>query len=357
MAYNNPENFLIAGNDEHGINPATPGKRTPVMPYINRSIYENEFNNAAKNCFLADSLRIGFFVLDVKPNRQDLSVSQRVNIVNRANPTLVFTFAYNAAGDGQSFSSANGIETFYSPINQFAESSKQLSTDVYNEALSATGLNGRGVKTLDIAMLSAVRVPAGLIEAGFMTNFEEAKLMLDPDYQKAIGQSATKGVCEVLNVLYTPIEKDIFPTLKVGSQGKYVRYLQFKLKTQGYNITSVDGIFGNNTQNAVIAFQQANNLTADGIVGPKTWNNINLLNPQNTVLKKGSIGSYVGYLQQKLYSKLYPVGVIDGIFGVNTERAVKDFQQENSLTPDGIVGAKTWAKVLDISTSRPFPQN
>ena len=145
--------------------------------------------------------------------------------------------------------------------------------------------------------------------------------------------------------------------MKVGSQGKYVRYLQFKLKTQGYNITSVDGIFGNNTQNAVIAFQQANNLTADGIVGPKTWNNINLLNPQNTVLKKGSIGSYVGYLQQKLYSKLYPVGVIDGIFGVNTERAVKDFQQENSLTPDGIVGAKTWAKVLDISTSRPFPQN
>ena len=36
--------FLIAANDEHGLNPPTAGKRTPIMPYINRSFYENEFN-------------------------------------------------------------------------------------------------------------------------------------------------------------------------------------------------------------------------------------------------------------------------------------------------------------------------
>ena len=357
MAYNNAENFLIAGNDEHGINPPTPGKRTPIMPYINRQIYENEFNYAAKNCFLADCLRIGYYILDVKPNRQDLSVSARVNIINRTSPTLVYTFAYNAAGDGQSFSGANGIETFYSPINQFAENSKELTTDVYDETIKATGLNGRGVKTLDVAVLSAVRVPSGLIEAGFMTNFEEAKLMLDPDYQKAIGQSAAKGVSQFLNVQYTNIEEEKFPVLRVGSGGKFVRYLQFKLKTEGYNITSVDGIFGTNTQSAVIAFQQANNLSPDGIVGTKTWAAVNLLNPEQKVLKKGSTGSFVKYLQQKLYSKLYPVGTIDGIFGANTERAVKDFQTANGLSPDGIVGPKTWEKIEDISTSRPFPQN
>ncbi len=357
MAYNNAEEFLIAGNDEHGINPPTPGKRTPIMPYINRAIYENEFNFWAKNYFLADCLRVGYYILDVKPNRQDLSVSARVNVINRAMPTLVYTFAYNAAGDGQSFSSANGIETYYSPINQFATESRELTTDVYNEAVSATGLNGRGVKTLDIAVLSAVRVPSGLIEAGFMTNFEEAKLMIDPDYQQVIGRSAAKGVSQFLNVNYIPIENDSFATLRVGDRGRLVRYLQFMLKIDGYNISSVDGIFGQNTQNAVIAFQQANNLTPDGIVGPKTWNSINLLNPQNRVLRKGSIGSEVKYLQRKLYSKLYPVGTIDGIFGSNTERAVKDFQQENGLTVDGIVGPKTWSAIQDISTSRPFPRN
>ena len=235
--------------------------------------------------------------------------------------------------------------------------SKEIATNVYNEAVAATGLNGRGVKTLDIAMLSAVRVPAGLIEAGFMTNFEEAKLMLDPDYQKVIGMSATKGVSEFLNVQYIPIENENFPIIKVGSRGRFVRYLQFMLKIEGYNIGSVDGVFGPNTQNAVIAFQQANNLTPDGIVGPKTWESINLLNVEKTILKKGSTGSAVKYLQRKLYSKLYPVGTIDGIFGSNTERAVKEFQQENGLTPDGIVGPKTWQAVQDISTSRPFPQN
>ena len=49
---NNAGNYIIGGNDEHGINPPTIGKRTPVMPYINRSIYENEFNYAAKKNFL-----------------------------------------------------------------------------------------------------------------------------------------------------------------------------------------------------------------------------------------------------------------------------------------------------------------
>ena len=31
---NPAEYFKIGGNDEHGVNPPTPGKRTPVMPYI-----------------------------------------------------------------------------------------------------------------------------------------------------------------------------------------------------------------------------------------------------------------------------------------------------------------------------------
>ena len=117
---NSPSNFLIAANDEHGINPPTPGKRTPMMPYIDRQIYENEWNYAVKNAFLADCLRIGFNIFDVKPNRQDLPINNRVNAVNRVNPTCLVTFAYNAFGDGTTFNQANGLEVFYSPNNSFA---------------------------------------------------------------------------------------------------------------------------------------------------------------------------------------------------------------------------------------------
>jgi peptidoglycan hydrolase-like protein with peptidoglycan-binding domain len=56
-----------------------------------------------------------------------------------------------------------------------------------------------------------------------------------------------------------------FQTIKYGSSGEYVRIAQRKLGV------SVDGIFGNNTKNAVIAFQDNKNLVADGIVGRLTW--------------------------------------------------------------------------------------
>lgn len=52
-----------------------------------------------------------------------------------------------------------------------------------------------------------------------------------------------------------------------SSQNKQI---QQKLKDLGYYSGSVDGIYGNATRNAVVAFQKANGLTADGVAGPKT---------------------------------------------------------------------------------------
>lgn len=55
--------------------------------------------------------------------------------------------------------------------------------------------------------------------------------------------------------------------LRLNSIGPEVELLQSTLKN-----LKIDGIFGTNTQNAVINFQKNNNLTPDGIVGPNTWN-------------------------------------------------------------------------------------
>lgn len=59
-------------------------------------------------------------------------------------------------------------------------------------------------------------------------------------------------------------------TLRKGSTGTEVRELQELLNRHGAGLT-VDGIFGNGTQTAVINFQKKNGLTPDGIAGPKTW--------------------------------------------------------------------------------------
>ena len=58
-------------------------------------------------------------------------------------------------------------------------------------------------------------------------------------------------------------------------------------------------------------------------------------------LKVGSKGDAVKTMQSKLKRWGYYDGAVDGIFGKQTEAAVKKFQKANGLTADGIVGEKT----------------
>lgn len=59
--------------------------------------------------------------------------------------------------------------------------------------------------------------------------------------------------------------------------------------------------------------------------------------------KRGSTGSAVSEIQQKLLNWGYYSGEVDGIFGSRTEAAVRLFQQKNGLAVDGKVGAQTLA--------------
>lgn len=63
------------------------------------------------------------------------------------------------------------------------------------------------------------------------------------------------------------------------------------------------------------------------------------------LLKYGSQGNDVKDLQNRLNANGYNLSV-DGSFGKNTLSAVKDYQQKNALTADGIVGVNTWGKLL-----------
>jgi len=57
---------------------------------------------------------------------------------------------------------------------------------------------------------------------------------------------------------------------KVGARGENVAEVQNALKSLGYYLGGVDGIFGVKTQDAVMRFQKARGLTSDGIVGSQT---------------------------------------------------------------------------------------
>jgi len=62
-------------------------------------------------------------------------------------------------------------------------------------------------------------------------------------------------------------------------------------------------------------------------------------------LKRGSRGQAVRALQTILQNKNFDPGTIDGIFGPNTERAVKSFQTAQRIQVDGIVGPETKGKL------------
>ena len=69
------------------------------------------------------------------------------------------------------------------------------------------------------------------------------------------------------------------------------------------------------------------------------------------LLKKGDNNENVKLMQQKL-------GIEPAVtnFGPKTEAAVKEWQAKNGLTPDGIVGPSTWAKIMgEATTSVPTP--
>ncbi|TGM28246.1 peptidoglycan-binding domain-containing protein [Leptospira levettii] len=67
-------------------------------------------------------------------------------------------------------------------------------------------------------------------------------------------------------------------------------------------------------------------------------------------IRQGSTGPTVTFLQKNLitlgYGSILSPNGADGIFGSKTNQAVRDFQLKNSLVVDGIVGSKTWEKIL-----------
>lgn len=165
--------------------------------------------------------------------------------------------------------------------------------------------------------------------------------------------------------------------LRLGSVGQEVVIVQTMLNriSQNYpaipKIRPVIGAFDENTEAAVKEFQRIFNLTPDGIVGKATWYKMvylyvgvtrlsELVSQGQTffavqfqfpgILREGSSGTEVEVLQYMLAllaefdNSLSPLQM-DGVFGPNTTRAVRSYQQMAGLAVDGVVGPATWNSI------------
>ncbi|HAG85695.1 MAG TPA: hypothetical protein DCL61_32300 [Cyanobacteria bacterium UBA12227] len=185
-----------------------------------------------------------------------------------------------------------------------------------------------------------------------------------------------------------------------GDSGVEVTEIQKRLQELNYFNRQPTGYFGQVTEDAVIRFQQDQGLAPDGIVGQSTkaalFNqtesrvrsespvnrtvSLTTLPPPRPVgtlppprelgtlppppnfpgtssrqevtqtqsikeLRFGDRGSAVSQLQQKLREEGFDPGPVNGIYGVQTEEAVKQFQRANRLRVDGIAGSQTLAEL------------
>lgn len=168
--------------------------------------------------------------------------------------------------------------------------------------------------------------------------------------------------------------------LREGDIGAAVELLQRRLNRISANFPAIpkiypaNAVFGPATTAAVKEFQRVFDLTPDGVVGPATWyrvlyiyNGIKRLSELNSegltlgeistqfpsALSRGSTGVGVEVLQYYLayiaaFVATVPSVTVDGVFGEETEAAVRAFQRTYGLAEDGVVGEVTWRELSDV---------
>ena len=175
-------------------------------------------------------------------------------------------------------------------------------------------------------------------------NFQTANGMeptgaLDEATADAIGRDDAQSKAGFLEALAA---KSAGGVLKSGQSGEAVVKLQGALAALGYYKGASDGMFGEGTKSAVMAFQTANGLYPSGEAdqavkfklyegSPVAWADF----IQDKLCKKGDSGRGVRSLQRRLRALGYFDGECAASFGDRTERAVTLFQKENALPETG----------------------
>ena len=187
-----------------------------------------------------------------------------------------------------------------------------------------------------------------------------------------------KGLSELYSegITISEIERKYERLLKLGTRGPSVRILQYYLQFLSYfNLklpyVSMDGIFGQETYDAVLTFQSLYGLEVDGIVGKNTWDMIqdayigvlnslpdeyrsysSLLYP-GYIITTGASGKVVEQLQTFLKTiadnnPAVPQIKVDGYYGDQTKNAVLAIQKLQGLEQNGQVGVLTWNAIVNL---------
>ena len=298
---------------------------------------ENKLTMEVGNKVIAKLENLGHTVIACKPNSArtvNQSLGSRCEKAN-SNRVDIFVSIHFNAFNGQ----ANGTEVF-----AISDAGKKVAQKVLDEIVKL-GFFNRGVKSgSHLYVLRRTNMPGILIECCFIDSAKDIQLYDGETMANAIVAGLTG---KVANTSVNPVPNAPVNTVIDEEQNKDKSILRLQKALNRLKITDKnnrtlveDNSMGQATSSATEKFQRIVGVLPTGIAGNTTWDAINQILAKRVVQGTHTSGVIIRYLQ-------YRVGADpDGIYGPQTEAAIKKFQQQNGLTADGIIGAITWQKLV-----------
>ena len=210
--------YLVGLDDGHGIN--TAGKRTVALKEDikfngkNRKkgtiIHENEFNEAIMKKVEPILKRCGIDYIELAPTDADTPLSTRANTANRKGCDLVVSIHANALAGTKWQTGAYGLVVIKTRGCQ--SKTDKLASVMYKHLkevdFPSNGETKYGVRVdtdisgFTLAILRQTKMPAVLVELGFMDNWNDVKVMCTEKFQDECAEGIAKAICEYLGVTY-----------------------------------------------------------------------------------------------------------------------------------------------------------
>ena len=306
---------------------------------------ENKLTMEVGNKVIAKLENLGHTVIACKPNSArtvNQSLGSRCEKAN-SNRVDIFVSIHFNAFNGQ----ANGTEVF-----AISDAGKKVAQKVLDEIVKL-GFFNRGVKSgSHLYVLRRTNMPGILIECCFIDSAKDIQLYDGETMANAIvagltGKVANTSVNPASDVPVNPVPNAPVNTVIDEEQNKDKSILRLQKALNRLKITDKnnqplveDNGMGQATSSATEKFQRIVGVLPTGIAGNTTWDALNQILAKRVVQGTHASGVIIRYLQ-------YRVGADpDGIYGPQTQAAIKKFQQQNGLTADGIIGAITWQKLV-----------
>ncbi len=141
---------------------------------------------------------LGYKTVMTRKTDSYIPLSTRAEVANELKADLFVSIHYNYCPSHE----PHGIEVFtYKDHSERVQKSTTLAQQVSSHIVKYTGVHTRGVKQGNLAVVRETKMPAILVEAGFLSNPHEREKVKSSSHQKAIAWGIAKGIDHYLSNL------------------------------------------------------------------------------------------------------------------------------------------------------------